>query len=495
MVEDSVAVSNVHDARLEAHDSAGWNLELKVRLSLTGIHDGHGTTNVTKDLNDLAGILWVALNNSLLNRLKRVALSVLLEQNARTTNLEFKALAAHALHKNGEVQNTTTRNLNTRLIRKLLDAHGDVILALCHQALFKLTATNNVSLTANKWRGRRLKNNGKGWWINLNWIQLNRVLWISVDVTNISVINANDCRNITCVNLAALLTAKVVKGEQLLDLAHGAGTVVFNNKNLVASMNCSGIDTANTNAAQVVGVIDGDTLHSKRSVNINIWSWKTVDNHVEKREHIVVVIIWIKASVTVNARSKDDVLHGELKLLISCAEVHHQIKRIVDNSLWASAVTVNLVDNHHDRKACVDSVAQNKASLWHRAFSCVNQKQCTVGHLQNTLYLAAEVSVARGINNVDLDALVLNRDILCQNSNSALTLLIVGVQNSLLNLLVLAECIGCLKHLVNHGGFTVVNVSDDSNISDVVLTHKSLSLEGMCLDLLLQVQFLSALEL
>ena len=260
-------------------------------------------------------------------------------------------------------------------------------------------------------------------------------------------------------------------------------------------MNCSGIDTANTNAAQVVGVIDGDTLHSKRSVNINIWSWKAVDNHVEKREHIVVVIIWIKASVTVNARSKDDVLHGELKLLISCAEVHHQIKRIVDNSLWASAVTVNLVDNHHDRKACVDSVAQNKASLWHRAFSCVNQKQCTVGHLQNTLYLAAEVSVARGINNVDLDALVLNRDILCQNSNSALTLLIVGVQNSLLNLLVLAECIGCLKHLVNHSGFTVVNVSDDSNISDVVLTHKSLSLEGMCLDLLLQVQFLSALEL
>ena len=188
-------------------------------------------------------------------------------------------------------------------------------------------------------------------------------------------------------------------------------------------------------------------------------------------------------------------LHGELKLFIGCAKVHHKIKRIVDNSLWTSAVTVNLVDNHHDRKACVDSVAQNKASLWHRALSCVNQQKRTVSHLQNTLYLAAEVSVARGINNVDFDALVLNRDVLCQNGNSALTLLIIGVQNSLLNLLVLAECIGCLKHLVNHGGFTVVNMGDDSNISDVVLTHKSLSLEGMCLDLLLQVQFLSALEL
>ena len=176
-------------------------------------------------------------------------------------------------------------------------------------------------------------------------------------------------------------------------------------------------------------------------------------------------------------------LHGELKLFIGCAKVHHKIKRIVDNSLWTSAVTVNLVDNHHDRKACVDSVAQNKASLWHRALSCVNQQKRTVSHLQNTLYLAAEVSVARGINNVNLDALVLNRDVLCQNGNSALTLLIIGVQNSFLNLLVLAECIGCLEHLVNHGGFTVVNVGDDSNISDVVLTHKSLSLEGMCLDL------------
>ena len=260
-------------------------------------------------------------------------------------------------------------------------------------------------------------------------------------------------------------------------------------------MNGARIHTSNTNAAQVVGVIDGDALHSKRSVNINVWSWQAVDNHVKKREHVVVVIIWIKASVTINARSKDDMLHGELKLLISCAEVHHQIKRIVDNSLWTSAVAVNLVDNHHDRKTCVDSVAQNKASLWHRTLGCVNQQKRTVSHLQNTLYLAAEVSVARGVNNVDFDALVLNRDVLCQNSNSALTLLIIGVQNSLLNLLVLAECIGCLKHLVNHGGFTVVNVGDDSNISDVVLTHKSLSLEGMCLDLLLQVQFLSALEL
>ena len=260
-------------------------------------------------------------------------------------------------------------------------------------------------------------------------------------------------------------------------------------------MNGARIHTTNANAAQVIGVVDGDALHSKRTIDINIWSWKAVDNHIEKREHVVIVIIWIKASVAVNARSKDDVLHGELKLLISCAEVHHQIKRIVDNSLWTSAVTVNLVDNHHDRKACVNSVAQNKTSLRHRALSCVNQQKCTVSHLQNALNLAAKVSVARGINNVNLDALVLNRDILCQNSNSALTLLIVGVQNSLLNLLVLAECIGCLKHLVNHGGFTVVNVGDDSNISDVVLTHKSLSLEGMCLDLLLQVQFLSALEL
>ena len=91
--------------------------------------------------------------------------------------------------------------------------------------------------------------------------------------------------------------------------------------------------------------------------------------------------------------------------------------------------------------------------------------------------------MAGGINNVNLNALILNRDILCQNSNSALTLLIVGVQDSFLNLLVLAECIGCLEHLVNHGGFTMVHVGDDSNISDVVLTHKSLSLEGMYLDL------------
>ena len=248
-------------------------------------------------------------------------------------------------------------------------------------------------------------------------------------------------------------------------------------------MNSSRIYTANTNTAQVVGVVNGNALHSKRTININIWSWKAINNHIEKREHVVIAIIWIKASITVNTRSKDNVLHSKLKLLIGCAKVHHKIKRIVDNSLWTSAIAVNLIDNHHDRKACVDSVAQNKTSLWHRALGSVNQKKCAISHLQNTLYLAAKISVAGGINDVNLNALILNRDVFCQNSNSAFTLLIIRVQDSFLNLLVLAECIGCLEHLVNHGGFTVINVGDDSNISDVVLTHKSLSLEGSYLNL------------
>ena len=374
-------MGNIHDTRLKTHDAASWNLKLKVCLSLTSVHDRHGTANVAKDLNNLASVLWIALNNSLLNRLKRVSLGVLLEQNTRTTNLEFKTFTSHALHKNREVQNAATRNLNTCLVGELFDTHGNFILALCHKTLFELTATNNVSLTTNKWRGRRLKNNGKSWGVNLDWIKLNRVLWISVNVTNISVINANNCCDIACVNLAALLTTKVVKGKELFDLAHSTRTIVFNNKNLIACMNSSRIYTANTNTAQVIRMIDGNALHGKRTIDINIWSWKTVNNHIEKREHVVITIIWIKASITVNTRSKNDVLHSKFKLLIGCTKVHHKIKRIIDNGLWTSTIAVNLVNNHHDRKACVNSVTQNKTSLWHRTLGSVNQKKRAISHL------------------------------------------------------------------------------------------------------------------
>ena len=91
--------------------------------------------------------------------------------------------------------------------------------------------------------------------------------------------------------------------------------------------------------------------------------------------------------------------------------------------------------------------------------------------------------MARGINDVNLDALVLAGAVLGQNGDAALTLNIAGVHNALGHLLVGTESTGLLQHLVDQRGLAVVNVSNDRNIAEIFLNHiRSLSKMKMPID-------------
>ena len=173
-------------------------------------------------------------------------------------------------------------------------------------------------------------------------------------------------------------------------------------------------------------------------------------------------------------------LHGKLELLVGRAEVHHQVERLVDHLFGAGALAVDLVDADHDREVGVDGVTQDEARLGHGALGGVDEKDRAVGHPEHALDLAAEVGVAGGVDDVDLDALVLDGDVLRQDGDAALALLVVGVEHALLYLLVLAERVRCLEHLVHEGGLAVVDVGDDGDVPDVLLAHVYLSFERAC---------------
>ena len=152
-------------------------------------------------------------------------------------------------------------------------------------------------------------------------------------------------------------------------------------------------------------------------------------------------------------------LHGELELLVGGVEVGHEVEAVVIGLLGVGAGLVDLVHDDHDRKAGRDGVREHEAGLRHRALGGVAQQQRAVGHAQDALDLAAEVGVARGVDDVDLDAL-----------------LVVGVEHALLYLLVRAEGVRGLQQLVHERGLAVVDVRDDGNVPDVLLAHMSLSM-------------------
>ncbi|VWM23859.1 Uncharacterised protein [Collinsella intestinalis] len=236
-------------------------------------------------------------------------------------------------------------------------------------------------------------------------------------------------------------------------------------------MDGAGIHAADTDATHEVGVVDGDALHGKRAVNIDLGSRQIVDDHIEQRIHVHVAILGVEAGIAVHARAVHNVLHRELKLLISCAKVGHQVEAVVVRLLGIGAGTVDLVDDDHDGKTGVDGVTQHETGLGHGALKSVDEQQRTVGHAQHALDLAAEVGVAWRIDDVDLHAVVVDGDILSQNGDAALALLVVGVEHAILDLLIGAEGASGAQQLVTQSGLAVVDVSDDGNVSKVVYAH------------------------
>jgi hypothetical protein len=74
--------------------------------------------------------------------------------------------------------------------------------------------------------------------------------------------------------------------------------------------------------------------------------------------------------------------------------------------------------------------------------------------------------VAWGVDDIDLDIFVPDGHVFGQNGDAAFAFYVVVVQNELPGLLVGAEQLTVVEDLVNQGGFAVVNVGDNRNVSD-----------------------------
>ena len=76
--------------------------------------------------------------------------------------------------------------------------------------------------------------------------------------------------------------------------------------------------------------------------------------------------------------------------------------------------------------------------------------------------------MTRSINDVDLGASICYGSILGEDSDSSFTLDVIGIHDTFLHFLILTEDAGLFQQLVYKCCFTVVNVGDDSHISDII---------------------------
>ena len=95
----------------------------------------------------------------------------------------------------------------------------------------------------------------------------------------------------------------------------------------------------------------------------------------------------------------------ELELILGGVEVDEEVVDLVQDLGRARVRAVDLVDDHDRRQPRLQRLLEHEAGLGQRAFGGVDQQEHPVDQRQRALDLGAEVGVAGGVDDVDVDVL------------------------------------------------------------------------------------------
>jgi len=167
-----------------------------------------------------------------------------------------------------------------------------------------------------------------------------------------------------------------------------------------------------------------------------------------------------------HAGSRIRIEDGKIELIFRGVEIDKKVVDFVENRIRAGIGSVNLIEQHDGGQTGLQGLLQHIARLRKRAFAGVNQKEHAVNHAQRAFNLAAEVAVARRIDNIDFRAVVPQRRVFGQNGDAALALEVVRVHHTVDHGLILAENAALAKHGVQQRRLAVVHVSDNRDVAD-----------------------------
>ena len=119
------------------------------------------------------------------------------------------------------------------------------------------------------------------------------------------------------------------------------------------------------------------------------------------------------------------------------------------------------------RKPKRQRLAGHKLGLRHRAFGCIDQQDNAINHRQDALNFATEIGMAGRIDDIDARFASFPFDLSAfrQNRDPAFFFEVVRIHRALFNALVVAESARLAEKLVNKGGFAMIDVRDDGDIT------------------------------
>src|SRR5471032_234052 len=453
-----------HEFALEADQAARRDLVFQTHTALAvRFHVLQVAATTAQLFHDAALVGFFNVHRQLLERLVAHAIDHF-EHHARTRHGQLETFATHVFDQNRQVQLAAAGHFEDGVVVGRCHAQRDVGFQFAVQTVAQLARGDELAFAAGQWRVVDHEVHGQGRLVDGQHFQRVRSVRLANGRTDADLVDTVDQHDVAGDGFIDDHAFQALEVQHLVDAALDRGRIrTVQDDDVLARFDTAARDTANADLADVGRVVQRGDLHLQRTVRIVVTRWHVLEDGFEQRGHVAFTHFRVQRSVAVQRRSVDD---REVQLLVGGAQLVEQFEGLVDGPLGARARTIDLVDDDDRLQAQRQRFTRDETGLWHRAFLGIDQQQHRVDHRQHALDFTAEVGVARGVDDVDVGAVVLNRAVLRQNGNAAFFFEVVRIHHAGFNLLVLAEGTGLAQQFVDQGGFTVVNVGDDGDVAN-----------------------------
>ena len=447
---------------LEADQATRRNAVLDAHATLAvRLHVGHFAAAATQLFHHAALVTFFDIHREHFVRLALHAVDVL-EHHARAADRQFVAFTAHVFQQDGQVQFAATGHQENVRVVGVFDAQRHVLQQFLFQALADLAAGDELAFATGQRRAIHHEVHGQRRLVHRDRLHRLGRFRITDGDTDIDLLDAGHQHDVAGAGRFGLRAVETLEGEHLADLGLAAVLVAVIDDHFLVRLDAAALDAADAQLTDVGRVVERTDLQLQRRVLIHFRLRHVLQDGVEQRAHVGARLVGIQHREAVQCRGEHD---REVELFVGGTQLVEQIEGVVDHPVRACARAVDLV--HHDDGLQAESqrLAGDEAGLRHRAFDRVDQQQHRIDHRQHALDLAAEVGVARGVDDVDVRAFVFDRAVLGENRDAAFFFDIAGIHDPLGHLLVRCEGAGLAQQLVNQRGLAMIDVRDDGDVA------------------------------
>ena len=223
-------------------------------------------------------------------------------------------------------------------------------------------------------------------------------------------------------------------------------------------------DAAGDDAAEIgIGLQDG-AEHAERAV-LDRRRRDVAEHEIEQRRHALVLrALGRGRHPAFLGRAVED---REIELLLAGVERGEQVEHLVHHPDRPRVRPVDLVDDDDRLEPDLERLRHHELGLRQRALGGVDQHQRAVHHVEDALDLAAEIGMARRVDDVDAGVVPKDRGDLGEDGDAPLALEVVGIHGALGHPLVLAEGARLLQQPVDQGGLAVIDMGDDADVAEL----------------------------